>query len=493
MRFAPSPTGFLHVGNARTALFNWMFARQKQGDFILRIEDTDIERSSPEYQDKLMADLKWLGLEWDEGPGADGDHGPYLQSLRLDFYKENTKKLLDQEKAYPCFCSVEELERERKTAIEKGRTPIYSRKCLAIPLKEALERIDGGEKAAVRLLTPGKGSLEYTDIVRGKLTFDLSLIGDPIILRSNGLPAYNFAVVVDDHLMEISHVIRGEDHISNTPRQLLAYQALSLSPPQFAHLSMVMGKDNTRLSKRHGATAVDQFKKNGILPSALFNYLALLGWAPPDDKEVLSQEELVGFFTLNKVSRSAAIFDYDKLHWINRQHIKNLSSHQKAEIAYSHLKEKKILPAAMSSNHWEWLEKAVDSFIEKVDQFSELPHYFETLFEFSLADLDPENLVLLKSDCGQKVLASFRDKAGDAGELDFQKFTDIVQEIKEETGCKGKDLYRPLRIALTARDEGLDLDKFIPLVETGAKLDLPRKMKNCLLRAEEAMAFIEET
>jgi glutamyl-tRNA synthetase len=334
VRFAPSPTGFLHIGNARTALFNWLFARQNNGVFVLRIEDTDVERSEVEFEKSLTDDLRWLGLDWDEGPDAEGDFGPYRQSQRLELYRSHTQKLLDEGKAYYCFCSPEEIEKERQKALAAGEMPVYSGKCCSLTSEEARRRLDSGEAAAVRLRTPRTGDISYDDLVRGNLSFDLSLIGDPVIVRSSGLPAYNYAVVIDDALMKITHIIRGEDHISNTPRQLLVYEALSFSPPLFAHLSMVMGKDNTRLSKRHGATAVEQFEKEGILSSALFNYLSLLGWAPPDGHEVLTREELVSLFDLKKVSRSSAIFDYDKLSWINRQHIKELTPRQKAELAY---------------------------------------------------------------------------------------------------------------------------------------------------------------
>ena len=273
VRFAPSPTGYLHVGNARTALFNWLYARQKKGIYVLRVEDTDIERSADEYEERLKQDLNWLGLDWDEGPDIGGPHGPYRQSLRLDIYKRYTQKLLEDEKAYYCFCLPQELEDERKRAISIGEMPVYSGKCRDISQDEASCRVNDGEPAVVRLKTPGQGVLRYDDLVRGMLTFDLKLTGDPVLVRSNGLPAYNYAVVIDDHLMAISHIIRGEDHISNTPRQILTYQALGFHPPKFAHLSMVMGQDNTRLSKRHGATAVDQFEKQGILSTALFNII----------------------------------------------------------------------------------------------------------------------------------------------------------------------------------------------------------------------------
>jgi len=366
VRFAPSPTGFLHVGNARTALFNWLFARQHKGVFILRIEDTDVERSAQEYEAMLKGELQWLGLSWDEGPDIGGDYGPYRQSLRLSIYNKYTQRLLAEEKAYYCFCSPQQLEKERKEALASGRIPIYSGRCRSLLPQETQQRIASGEQAAVRLKTPQSGAISYHDLVRGKLSFDLKLIGDPILVRSSGLPAYNYAVVIDDALMKISHVIRGEDHISNTPRQLLVYQALGLEPPQFAHLSLVMGKDGARLSKRHGATAVAEFQRQGILALALFNYLALLGWAPPEGQEILSREELVELFDLTRVSRSSAIFDYDKLYWINRQHIKQLSSQEKARLAYPYLKKARLLPEKMTAAHWRWLEKAVESMVEGV-------------------------------------------------------------------------------------------------------------------------------
>jgi nondiscriminating glutamyl-tRNA synthetase len=490
VRFAPSPTGFLHVGNARTALFNWLFARQKAGSFVLRIEDTDMERSAPEYEAQLIDDLKWLGLDWDEGPEKGGDYGPYRQSQRQAVYATHTDKLLEEEKAFYCFCSSEELEKGRKRAIAAGEMPVYGGKCRSLSLSEARRRREKDQPAAIRLRTPDRGEIRFRDLVRGDLSFDLKLVGDPVLVRSNGLPAYNYAVVVDDSLMRISHVIRGEDHISNTPRQLLIYEALGLEPPLFAHLSMVMGQDNTRLSKRHGATAVDQFKKDGVLSLAIFNYLALLGWSHPEEKEILSKKELVDNFNLEKVSRSAAIFDYDKLHWLNRQHIKSLSCREKAERAYVHLKDAGYLPEDMSARQWAWLEAAVEDLIEGVDRFSDLPEKFSLLFDFDGRDLDAEAAGVLKTECGRKVVTLLADKMSGLEEFDYDRFASLAQEIKEKTGCKGKDLFHPLRIALTARGSGLKLDRFIPLVEEGAILFFPKPIKNCFQRLRETLDFM---
>lgn len=493
VRFAPSPTGFLHVGNARTALFNWLFARQNNGVFILRVEDTDVERSREEYEKRLLENLRWLGLDWDEGPDVGGQFGPYRQSLRLLVYDRYTRSLLEQGKAFYCFCPPLELERERKKAISQGQMPVYSGKCRTIPPDEARHRVEDGEKAAIRLRTPGEGTIRYDDLVRGTLSFDMKLIGDPIIVRSSGLPAYNYAVVIDDALMKITHVIRGEDHISNTPRQILVYKALGFQPPRFAHLSMVMGRDNTRLSKRHGATAVDQFEKRGILPEALFNYLALLGWAPPDGREVLTREELIQLFDLSRVSRHSAIFDYEKLFWLNRQHMKRLDPTEKARIAYPHLKKAGFLPERMTEAHWSWLGEVVEVLSDRIDCLSDLPREMSFLFDFSPSGMDDEVKEELRAECARKVITLFVRKISRYSRFDYDTFAILTREIKAETGCKGRDLYHPLRIALTARVSGLKLDKFIPLVEKGSRLSLPRPLKNCSQRMSDVLDFMNSS
>ncbi len=487
VRFAPSPTGFLHVGNARTALFNWLFARQKNGVFVLRIEDTDAKRSTREYERALISDLGWLGIDWDEGPDCGGAYGPYRQSERLDIYHHYTRRLLEEEKAYYCFCSPEELEKKREKALAEGGMPVYSGKCRCLTREEARKKLKAQGEAAVRLKTPRKGKIGFSDIVRGELSFDLGLVGDPILVRVSGLPAYNYAVVMDDHLMQISHVIRGEDHIANTVRQLLVFKALGFSPPLFAHLPMVMGKDRMRLSKRHGATSVDQFSRDGILSSALFNYLALLGWAPPEGKEILERNALTRYFDLRKVGCSAAIFDYEKLHWLNRQHIRLLTPRQKAEQAAVYLKEAGILPKTMTDKHWRWLEQAVEYLIERADKFAEIPQIFSWALDFSLDDLGDEEKGILEAECAAKVIRGFSEKFSRVKKLDYSVFAELAKEVSAETGCKGRDLYHPFRVALTAHASGLDLDKIIPLIEDGAELSFPKPIKNCAARIAETL------
>src|SRR5512144_1080075 len=322
VRFAPSPTGHLHVGNARTALFNWLLARGHGGTFILRIEDTDVERSTRESEHGIVDDLRWMGLEWDEGPDVEGARGPYRQSERLHLYASYAKELVHTGQAYYCFCSATRREAERQAALAAGRPPRYSGRCRSIPREEALARVESGAPAVIRFKVPDQGEVTFRDIVRGEVRFNVEVIGDPVLVRSDGRPAYNFAVVVDDALMEITHVIRGEDHISNTPRQLLLYKALGFKPPQFAHLALVMGPDHTPLSKRHGATSVAEFREKGYLPEALVNYLALIGWSPGENEELLPIAELAKRFSLEEVGHSAGIFDEEKLAWVNRHYMK---------------------------------------------------------------------------------------------------------------------------------------------------------------------------
>src|SRR4051812_46828043 len=318
VRFAPSPTGQLHVGNARTALFNWLLARGSGGAFILRIEDTDAERSTRESEAAIVRDLRWLGLDWDEGPDVGGAQGPYRQSERLHLYESYSKELLAAGAAYYCFCSTAQLDLERQAALAEGRPTRYAGTCRRVTREQADARITMGERPAIRFRIPEGRDVVFTDVVRGDVRFHTEVIGDPIIVRADGTPAYNFAVVVDDALMGVTHVVRGEDHISNTPRQILLYEALGFVPPAFAHLALVMGPDHTPLSKRHGATSVAEFRSRGYLPEALVNYLALIGWSPGNDEELLPMAEMARRFSLEDVGVSAGGVDEEKLGWAKR-------------------------------------------------------------------------------------------------------------------------------------------------------------------------------
>ena len=323
VRIAPSPTGWLHIGTARTALFNFLFARKNGGKFILRIEDTDKERSKKEYEENILEGLKWLNLYWDEGPDIGGPYGPYRQSERIEIYKEYLLKLLKEEKAYYCFCSPEEIEAQKKDMALRGLTPIYSGKCRNLSKREAEEKIKRGENYVIRIKMPQK-KIKFKDLIRGEIEFDLSLIGDIVIAKSLEEPLYNFTVVVDDYLMKITHVIRGDDHISNTPKQLVLQEMLGFERPFYAHLPMILGPDRSKLSKRHGEMALTEYKKLGYLKEAMINFLALLGWHPSSDEEIFSLEELIERFSLERVQKSGAVFNHLKLDWFNSFYLKKI-------------------------------------------------------------------------------------------------------------------------------------------------------------------------
>ena len=339
VRFAPSPTGYLHIGSARTAFFNWLYAKKTGGRFILRIEDTDIARHQEEAIDQILESLRWLGLDWDEGPVVGGKFGPYRQSQRVEIYKEFAQKLVHDKKAYFCFCSPEELEKERKIKLEEGKPFKYDRKCLKLSPDEVRKNLEEGRPYAIRILVPENEEIEFKDTVYGDIKVNSESIDDFIILRSNGLPTYNFSATVDDALMEITHIIRGEDHLSNTPKQILIYRALGFNIPSFTHLPMILGQDGQKLSKRHGSISIEKYIEEGFLREAIFNYLALLGWAYDEKTTIFSIDELIEKFELDSINKKPAKFDYDKLLWINGYYIRNLSDENLAELLKNKIKE----------------------------------------------------------------------------------------------------------------------------------------------------------
>src|SRR6188474_2427686 len=368
LRFAPSPTGQLHVGNARTALFNWLLATGQGGTFILRIEDTDLERSSRESERAILDDLRWMGLDWSEGIDAGGDHGPYRQTERLHMYRAYAVELLSSGAAYHCFCPAEQLEADRQASLAAGRPPKYVGRCRGITRDQARRRIEDGEKAVIRFRVPdGNRDVVFNDLVRGEVRFNTEVIGDPVLVRSDGVPAYNYAVVIDDALMEITHVIRGEDHISNTPRQLLLYEAFGWRPPAFAHVSLVMGPDHSPLSKRHGATSVAEFRARGYLPEALTNYLALIGWSPGADEELLPIEQVAARFRLQDVGHSAGVFDIEKLAWVNRHYLKAAAPERLARLSLPYLRQYEWVAEPLASDI-AFLERIISVAAASVDR-----------------------------------------------------------------------------------------------------------------------------
>jgi len=485
VRFAPSPTGLLHVGNARTALYNWLFARRMGGKLILRIEDTDLERSDVRYEKKIMEDLVWLGLDWDEGPiegekNEKGVFGPYHQSLRLDIYAQHTQFLLKEGKAYRCFCTPEELEAERKIAIAKHRPQVYSGKCRSLNERQIAANLSSGMSHAIRLRIPDH-PIRFHDIVRGDLTFAPETVSDPLLVRSAhgtspGVPVYNYVVTVDDALMDISHVIRGDDHISNTPKQVAIYEAFGWPVPQFAHLFSILGADGERLSKRHGATSMESFREMGYLPESLFNYLALLGWGAEDGKtETFTPPELIKVFSLERVTPSPAVFDFEKLNRLNRHYMKLAPPARLAALCWDYFGG--LLPEKheASDSVIVWFFHLVGLFAPTVNHLDLLPAKALFLFRLdpALARAHEENAAILGVDSAQAVLAEIADRArAHSGPVTAADFSRWMDEVKEAVGVKGNELYHPVRIALSGTHSGPDFDKLIPLIEQGATLNL---------------------
>jgi glutamyl-tRNA synthetase/nondiscriminating glutamyl-tRNA synthetase len=475
LRFAPSPTGQLHVGNVRTAIFNWLLARGGGGTFILRIEDTDAERSTKASEAGIVRDLHWLGLDWDEGPDVGGGSGPYRQSERGPIYAKYAQQLLDGGRAYYCFCSKEQLEADRQTALAEGRPARYSGRCRALSSADVAARRAAGEKPALRFRVPDGREVVFADAVRGEVRFSTDVIGDPVIVRADGTPAYNFAVVVDDALMAVTHVIRGEDHLSNTPRQILIYEALGFAPPAFAHLAMVLGPDHTILSKRHGATSVAEFRAKGYLPEALVNYLALIGWSPRQaegDSELMPIGELARRFALEDVGKSAGVFDEDKLAWVNRHYLKAASPARLAALAVPFFEEAGVRiapsPAAL-----DFLSTVMPIATGSVDRLDQVPPRLAFLFDYApertLADAGVRGE--MTADGARAVVSALADVLASAPRLDRERFREAANAVKSRTGQKGKSLFHPIRIALTGRAEGPELDLAVPAIDRGA--DLP--------------------
>jgi glutamyl-tRNA synthetase len=521
VRFAPSPTGLLHVGNARTALYNWLFARRAGGSFILRIEDTDLERSEIRYEGQLIQDLHWLGINWDEGPPepddaalgipGKGEFGPYRQSERLAIYAEHTERLLAEGKAYRCFCTTEELEAERKLVADKQQPQVYSRRCLLLNQATIDANIAAGIPFAVRLKIEDH-PLRFHDLVRGPVEFAAETVSDPVLVRSatgvsSGVPVYNYVVTIDDALMRITHVIRGDDHISNTPKQVAIYEAFGWPVPEFAHLSTILGADRERLSKRHGATSISTFREMGYLPEALTNYLALLGWGAEDGKtETFTLAELTHAFSLERVTASPAIFDFDKLNWLNRHYLKQADPERIAKLAERQFCKARpdifplwssdevyttemlaILasldpPVHLNSPSFElialrrdWFLRLLAVFLPAVDHLDQLPAKAAFIFGFDpdAARAKEENAAVLAVDSARTVLGELAGRVrAHAGLVTAEDFKQWMNEVKTASGVKGKELYHPVRIALTGWHSGPDFDKVIPLIEEGAAIGL---------------------
>jgi len=446
VRFAPSPTGHLHVGGARTALFNWLFARNQGGVFVLRIEDTDKIRSTEESTGGILSSLHWLGLDWDEGPGVGGEHEPYFQMQRIPFYQAAMEQLLTTGKAYHCYCTQEELKSRRQAAMAEGRPPGYDRRCRHLSSGERAALEAEGKKPVVRFAMPMEGETVVHDLIRGDVHFANDQLDDLVIVKADGTPTYNFAVVVDDMLMRISHVIRAEDHLANTPRQIRIYEALGYALPQFAHVSMILGEDGTRLSKRHGATAVAEYRESGYLPEAMFNFLALLGWAYDDKTELMSRDEIIERFTLEKVTPSPAIFSKDKLDWMNGVYIRGLAGDDLA---------RRLLPFLASAGleaDQDTVRRLVPLIQERVKLLSDAVELVDFFFTDEIV-YEPQLLVGKKMGSSDSLDALRRalQVLEEVPSFDESALEDVLRALVDELGVKAGQLFGIIRVAVTGK------------------------------------------
>jgi glutamyl-tRNA synthetase len=452
VRFAPSPTGYLHVGGARTALFNWLFAGRHGGTFILRIEDTDAERSSDEMVAGILESMRWLALDWDEGPGIGGPHGPYFQTQRFDRHRAVAHQLLAAGHAYKCFCSPELLKEKREAAEKAGGAWKYDRTCLNLPVEEQQRREASGMQPAIRFKVP-PGKTCYTDHVRGRIDVDHEQIEDFVILRSTGLPIYHLSVVADDIDMGITHVIRGDDHISNTPKHILLFQALDRTPPEFAHVPLILGTDKKKLSKRHGITSVTEYERLGYLPDAMVNFLALLGWSPGGDRELMPRDELVAAFSLEGISGGAAVFDPEKLDWFNTQYLARLNPHDLVD---------RVRPLLQAATLWRaefddgagraWLQRVLKLVLPRVRRLPEFVLQASPFLTSSVA-YDPEAVQkhLMTADLDQHVEALIAGFEADTQPFDEAVIERVLRAVADARGIKAAPLIHAARIAATGK------------------------------------------
>ena len=479
VRFAPSPTGPFHIGGARSALFNWLVARHADGTFLVRIEDTDLKRSTKESEENIKDSLKWLGMNWDEGIDVGGPHGPYRQTERLDLYKKEVQRLLDEGKAYYCYCSAEELEKSRKAQLDAGKTPIYDEHCRHLTEEEKARYEAEGRKPVVRLKVRKDGVFAFDDMVRGHVEFQAAGVGDFIIMKSDGIPVYNFAVVIDDAFMEVTHVIRAEEHLSNTPRQLAIYEALGYKPPKFGHISLILGEDHKKMSKRHGATSVTEYRNMGYLPEAVVNYLALLGWTPKGEQEIFTEEELIKQFSMKRVSSNDAVFDINKLNWINFQYMKKLDADQLYDLIVPFLVKAGYVDAAVNEEKKDWLKKVIwfmkDHIYFAGQAADELRFFFEDMPKIT----DEDVLAVMKEETSGKLLKAFIEDLKALETFDQAEIKKCFNACMKAQGIKGKAAYEPTRIALTGVTQGPGMFEMMELFGREKTMD----------RLEAALAY----
>lgn len=450
VRFAPSPTGHLHIGGARTAIYNWALARRTGGTFILRIDDTDPERSTEENVQAILRGLRWLGLDWDEGPEVGGPYGPYFQTRRFDTYVDALERLKSSRHAYPCFCTAEELEAKREASREKGGQAGYDRSCRGLDRDAADARIAAGEPHVWRIAVPeDRDEVVFDDAIKGHMVFPTGALDDFVLVRSDGTPTYNYATVVDDALMDITHVIRGDDHLSNTPRQILVFEALGHDVPAFAHLPMIWGPDGKRLSKRHGATSVEAYRDDGFLPEAILNYLALLGWSLDGETTIISAETLCENFSLDRVSANPAILDSEKLEWMNGAYIREMSPAELAERMAPWIVGAGLATAEDLAGRREWLEALAVLVSERIKRLDELAPMVAFLFADTVEMDATAADKALRVEGGAEVLKAAEAALSDVSPFIASEIESALRAVPERIGAKPKVVFQAVRVAVT--------------------------------------------
>ena len=479
VRFAPSPTGYLHVGGARTALFNWLYARHNGGIFVLRIEDTDVERSSWEMVAGILDGMKWLGLDWDEGPEVGGPHGPYFQSERLDRYREAAARLIAAGRAYYCYCNPDDLKAKREAAEQAGQSWSYDRACAVLSNEEISDREAAGAPRAIRFRMPD-GATAYDDVVHGRIEFDNSVLEDFVVLRSDRYPTYHLSVVVDDIDMGITDVVRGDDHISNTPKQVLLYEALGAPVPRFAYVPLILGPDKRRLSKRHGATSVMEYERQGFLPEAMFNFLALLGWSPGNDRELFTREDLVTAFSLDGISSSNAVFNPEKLEWFNSQHIARLTGDEITPRIEPVLREMGLWDDALRGERREWFHRVIEILkprAKKLRDLAEQGRYFFT----DPAEYDEAAVKKHLAAPGLAVhVAAWRETLAGVDPFSPAAIEAALRACAESQGIKAATLIHATRVAVTGQGVSPSLFDVVALVGRDTTVQRLARLKQFL-------------
>lgn len=465
VRYAPSPTGHLHIGNARTALFNYLFARNQGGKFIIRIEDTDQKRNIEGGEESQLQYLKWLGIEWDESVDIGGEFGPYRQSERNDIYKDLYEELLEKGLAYKCYCTEEEIEAEREEQLARNETPKYSGKCRHLTEEDRSKLEAEGRKPSIRFAVPSDKVFTFKDMVKDNVSFEAEGIGDFVIVKKDGIPTYNFAVAVDDHLMKISHVLRGDDHISNTPKQLMIYEAFGWEPPVFGHMTLIVNESRKKLSKRDESIIqfIEQYEELGYLPEALFNFITLLGWSPSGEEEIFSKEEFIKMFDADRLSKSPALFDTQKLTWMNNQYVKQLDVSRAVDLSLPHLVKAGKVSAELSEEEAKWVYQLVDLYQEQMSFGAEIVELSQLFFKEEL-DFEGEAKEVLAEEQVPEVMQAFLQELDTLETFTADEIKKAIKAVQKSTGQKGKKLFMPIRAAVTGQTHGPDLPKAIALL-----------------------------